>query len=123
MILDILFDSSLSFQGKILQIIFCLVAVCLAISIHESFHGIAALAMGDGAEGDHEVDLWDLDAAEPPVWNAARRTVEATFRNRNRGRERRRLSLVRYSSDVHDRTYFDLAASPSSPPALDAATE
>ena len=48
MILDILFDSSLSFQGKILQIIFCLVVVCLAISIHESFHGIAALAMGDG---------------------------------------------------------------------------
>lgn len=84
---------------------------------------VYALAMGDGAEGDHEVDLWDLDAAEPPVWNAARRTVEATFQNRNRGRERRRLSLVRYSSDVHDRTYFDLAASPSSPPALDAATE
>ena len=84
---------------------------------------VYALAMGDGAEGDHEVDLWDLDAAEPPVWNAARRTVEATFRNRNRGRERRRLSLVRYSSDVHDRTYFDLAASPSSTSALDVATE
>ena len=33
---------------------------------------VYALAMGDGAEGDHEVDLWDLDAAEPPVWNAAR---------------------------------------------------
>ncbi len=70
---------------------------------------VYALVLGDGTAGDHDVDLWDLDATEPLAWNAARRTVEATFRNRNRGRERRRLSLVRYSSDVHDRTYFDLA--------------
>lgn len=47
MVLEILLSSSLSVQQKILQIIFCVLAVVLAISIHESFHGIAALAMGD----------------------------------------------------------------------------
>ena len=47
MVLDILLNSGLSVTEKILQIIFCVLAVVLALSIHESSHGLAALAMGD----------------------------------------------------------------------------
>ena len=47
MVLDILLNSELSVTEKILQIIFCVLAVLLALSIHESSHGLAALAMGD----------------------------------------------------------------------------
>ena len=47
MVLDILLNSELSVTEKILQIIFCVLAVVLALSIHESSHGLAALAMGD----------------------------------------------------------------------------
>ena len=48
MVLDILLNSELSVTEKILQIIFCVLAVVLALSIHESSHGLAALAMEIG---------------------------------------------------------------------------
>lgn len=71
---------------------------------------VYALASGGSEQPDHSVDCWDLDVSQPLRWNAARKVVEGVFRNRNRTRERRTLSLVRYSSDVHDRTYFDIAS-------------
>ena len=69
---------------------------------------VHALAMGGEGRPVPSVDLWWLDPSEPLVWNAASRTIDATFLYRNADRPRKCLSLVRYSSDFHDRTYFDL---------------
>ena len=69
---------------------------------------VYAMAMGLGEKADQSVDLWDLDVRTPPVWNAETKTIDAMFECRNRKHATRRISLVRYSSDVHDRTYFDV---------------
>ena len=69
---------------------------------------VYAMAMGLGETANQSVDLWDLDVRTPPVWNAETKTIDAMFECRNRKRAIRRISLVRYSSDVHDRTYFDI---------------
>lgn len=71
---------------------------------------VFALALGGEKRPDHSVDLWDIDASKPLLWDAERRTVDATFRSRNRNREERTMPLTRYSADIHDRTYFDVAA-------------
>ena len=69
---------------------------------------VYALASGNEKDPEHDVDLWDLDPSAELTWDAEKRTVEATFCNRNRQRERRKFSLTRYSADIHDRTFFDL---------------
>lgn len=68
---------------------------------------VYALALGTEEKPEHEVDLWDLDTSAPLTWRPETKTVEATFRNRNRTRTVKRLPLTRYSADIHDRTYFD----------------
>ena len=72
---------------------------------------VYALATGGEKGPDHDVDLWDLDASEDLVWNAEKKTVDVVLRSRNLRRECRRFSLTRYSTDIHDRTYFDLVDS------------
>lgn len=67
---------------------------------------VYALALGESSP-EWLVDCWDLDDSQPLVWNAARQTVDATFR-RNVQPQTRTLSLTRYCADIHDRTYFDL---------------
>ena len=67
---------------------------------------VYALALGESSP-EWLVDCWDLDDSQPLVWNAAKQTVDATFR-RNVQPQTRTLSLTRYCADIHDRTYFDL---------------
>jgi len=69
---------------------------------------VYALAVGKEGRAVPSVDLWWLNPEHPLVWNLEKRTVDAIFRYCNADRPEKTMSLVRYSSDFHDRTYFDL---------------
>lgn len=96
MVLDTLLNSGLSFKEKILQIIFCVLAAILALSIHESFHGIAALAMGDDtAKRQGRITLNPFKHMDPVGavmffllgfgWASPVQIYSANFRNRKAG--------------------------------------
>lgn len=96
MVLQILLDSSLDIKTKILQLIFCCLALVLALSIHESFHGLAALWMGDDtAKRQGRITLNPFKHMDPVGtvllllvgfgWASPVQIYPANFRNRKAG--------------------------------------
>ena len=96
MVLQILLDSSLDIKTKILQLIFCCLALVLALSIHESFHGLAALWMGDDtAKRQGRITLNPFKHMDPVGtvllllvgfgWASHVQIYPANFRNRKAG--------------------------------------
>lgn len=96
MVLQILLDSSLDIKTKILQFIFCCLALVLALSIHESFHGLAALWMGDDtAKRQGRITLNPFKHMDPVGtvllllvgfgWASPVQIYPANFRNRKAG--------------------------------------
>ncbi len=96
MVLQILLDSGLDIKTKILQLIFCCLALILALSIHESFHAIAALWMGDDtAKRQGRITLNPFKHMDPVGtvllllvgfgWASPVQIYPANFRNRKAG--------------------------------------
>lgn len=96
MVLQILLDSSLDIKTKILQLIFCCLALVLALSVHESFHGLAALWMGDDtAKRQGRITLNPFKHMDPVGtvllllvgfgWASPVQIYPANFRNRKAG--------------------------------------
>ena len=96
MVLQILLDSGLDIKTKILQLIFCCLALVLALSIHESFHAIAALWMGDDtAKRQGRITLNPFKHMDPVGtvllllvgfgWASPVQIYPANFRNRKAG--------------------------------------
>lgn len=96
MVLQILLDSGLDIKTKILQLIFCCLALILALSIHESFHAIAALCMGDDtAKRQGRITLNPFKHMDPVGtvllllvgfgWASPVQIYPANFRNRKAG--------------------------------------
>lgn len=96
MVLQILLDSDLDIKTKILQLIFCCLALVLALSVHESFHAIAALWMGDDtAKRQGRITLNPFKHMDPVGtvllllvgfgWASPVQIHPANFRNRKAG--------------------------------------
>ena len=96
MVLQLLLDSGLDIKTKILRLIFCCLALILALSIHESFHAIAALWMGDDtAKRQGRITLNPFKHMDPVGtvllllvgfgWASPVQIYPANFRNRKAG--------------------------------------
>ena len=96
MVLQILLDSGLDIKTKILQLIFCCLALILALSIPESFHAIAAHWMGDDtAKRQGRITLNPFKHMDPVGtvllllvgfgWASPVQKYPANFRNRKAG--------------------------------------
>lgn len=96
MVLEILTNSQLDVKTKILELIFCMIALILALSVHESAHGLAALWMGDDtAKRQGRITLNPFKHMDPIGtllllvfgfgWASPVQIYPANFRNRKTG--------------------------------------